>query len=130
MYVVGTRYMVVDCGGGTVDITVYEMLSDSGKLKELYMATGGPYGSTGMYCTAHLRSIIIYTLLLQVRSKAITSNSSLHYLVNSRTHVNISQVSVAMHIRWCDGTFNKSMSRTVKFIKTVDIIQSMFTHRR
>jgi len=41
--------MVVDCGGGTVDITVYEMLSDSGKLKELYMATGGPYGSTGMY---------------------------------------------------------------------------------
>jgi len=47
--VVGTRYMVVDCGGGTVDITVYEMTSDTGKLKELYMATGGPYGSTGMY---------------------------------------------------------------------------------
>jgi len=43
--------MVVDCGGGTVDITVYEMMSDSGKLKELYMATGGPYGSTGMYCS-------------------------------------------------------------------------------
>ena len=45
---VGARYMVVDCGGGTVDITVYEMTSDTGKLKELYMATGGPYGSTGM----------------------------------------------------------------------------------
>jgi len=42
--------MVVDCGGGTVDITVYEMTSDTGKLKELYMATGGPHGSTGMYC--------------------------------------------------------------------------------
>ena len=41
--------MVVDCGGGTVDITVYEMTSDTGKLKELYMATGGPHGSTGMY---------------------------------------------------------------------------------
>jgi len=39
--------MVVDCGGGTVDITVYEMASDTGKLKELYMATGGPYGSAG-----------------------------------------------------------------------------------
>ena len=41
--------MVVDCGGGTVDITVYEMTTDSGKLKELYMATGGPHGSSGMY---------------------------------------------------------------------------------
>jgi len=41
--------MVVDCGGGTVDITVYEMTSDGGKLKELHMATGGPHGSTGMY---------------------------------------------------------------------------------
>jgi len=41
----GTRYMVVDCGGGTVDITVHEMESETGHLKELYKATGGPYGS-------------------------------------------------------------------------------------
>ena len=39
--------MVVDCGGGTVDITVHEMDSKTGKLKELFKATGGPYGSTG-----------------------------------------------------------------------------------
>lgn len=40
--------MVADCGGGTADITVYEMLSATGgKLKELYKATGGPYGSIG-----------------------------------------------------------------------------------
>jgi len=43
----GTRYMVVDCGGGTVDITVHEMENDSGNLRELYKAAGGPYGSTG-----------------------------------------------------------------------------------
>ena len=43
----GTRYMVVDCGGGTVDITVHEMENDSGNLKELFKATGGPYGSAG-----------------------------------------------------------------------------------
>jgi len=49
--------MVVDCGGGTVDITVYEMTSDTGKLKELYMATGGPHGSTGMWYS------LIYTHL-------------------------------------------------------------------
>jgi molecular chaperone DnaK (HSP70) len=39
--------MVVDCGGGTVDITVHEMENESGNLKELYKATGGPFGSTG-----------------------------------------------------------------------------------
>jgi molecular chaperone DnaK (HSP70) len=38
---------VVDCGGGTVDITVYEMESRYGCLKELHKATGGPYGSVG-----------------------------------------------------------------------------------
>ena len=37
--------MVVDCGGGTVDITVHEMATNGGKLKELFKATGGPYGS-------------------------------------------------------------------------------------
>ena len=38
--------MVVDCGGGTVDITVHQV--DKGeKLIELYRATGGPYGSIG-----------------------------------------------------------------------------------
>jgi hypothetical protein len=39
--------MVVDCGGGTVDITVHEIGSNSSgaKLKELFKATGGPYGS-------------------------------------------------------------------------------------
>ena len=40
------RYMVVDCGGGTVDITVHEMCNEGGKLKELFKATGGPFGST------------------------------------------------------------------------------------
>ena len=43
----GTRYMIVDCGGGTVDITVHEMDAKSGKLHEIYKATGGPYGSVG-----------------------------------------------------------------------------------
>ncbi|XP_052821671.1 heat shock 70 kDa protein 12A isoform X2 [Octopus bimaculoides] len=43
----GMRYMVVDCGGGTVDITVHE-LESSGLLRELYKATGGAFGGTGI----------------------------------------------------------------------------------
>ena len=39
--------MIVDCGGGTVDITVHEMDTQHGSLTELYKASGGPYGSVG-----------------------------------------------------------------------------------
>ncbi|XP_019622013.1 PREDICTED: heat shock 70 kDa protein 12A-like [Branchiostoma belcheri] len=41
----GTRYMVVDCGGGTVDITTHEVRPDN-KVKEVYAATGGAWGGT------------------------------------------------------------------------------------
>jgi len=41
----GKRFMVVDCGGGTVDITVHEVSSD-GSLDEVVEGTGGAYGST------------------------------------------------------------------------------------
>ncbi|KAL3871602.1 hypothetical protein ACJMK2_039593 [Sinanodonta woodiana] len=41
----GTKYMVVDLGGGTADMTVHEKLED-GRLKELSKASGGPWGGT------------------------------------------------------------------------------------
>ncbi|XP_033632868.1 uncharacterized protein LOC117294526 isoform X1 [Asterias rubens] len=44
----GTRYMVVDCGGGTVDITVHEVEEEMGTLKELHKAAGGMYGSVSV----------------------------------------------------------------------------------
>ncbi len=48
----GQRYMVVDCGGGTVDITVHQVMDlDGHHLKELHRATGGPYGSIGNLIT-------------------------------------------------------------------------------
>uniref|UniRef100_A0A8C7N880 Heat shock 70 kDa protein 12A n=1 Tax=Oncorhynchus kisutch TaxID=8019 RepID=A0A8C7N880_ONCKI len=42
------RYVVVDCGGGTVDLTVHQIRLPEGHLKELYKASGGPYGSIGI----------------------------------------------------------------------------------
>ncbi|XP_052819969.1 heat shock 70 kDa protein 12B-like [Mya arenaria] len=39
----GSRYMVVDLGGGTADISVHERKSD-GTLKEIHKASGGPWG--------------------------------------------------------------------------------------
>ncbi len=41
----GTRFMVVDCGGGTVDITAHEMAPGEG-MKEVAAGTGGALGSS------------------------------------------------------------------------------------
>ncbi|XP_023193068.1 heat shock 70 kDa protein 12A-like [Xiphophorus maculatus] len=39
----GTQYIIVDCGGGTIDITVHEVL-EGGFLKELHKASGNDMG--------------------------------------------------------------------------------------
>ncbi|KAK5608351.1 hypothetical protein CRENBAI_000291 [Crenichthys baileyi] len=39
----GTQYIVVDCGGGTIDITVHEVL-EGGALKELHKVSGNDLG--------------------------------------------------------------------------------------
>ncbi|KAL4230976.1 Heat shock 70 kDa protein 12A [Mactra antiquata] len=41
----GSKYMVIDLGGGTADITVHERQADGG-LRELHKATGGAWGGT------------------------------------------------------------------------------------
>ncbi|XP_069488365.1 heat shock 70 kDa protein 12B isoform X3 [Ambystoma mexicanum] len=44
----GDRYIVADCGGGTVDLTVHQIEQPRGTLKELYKASGGPHGAVGV----------------------------------------------------------------------------------
>ncbi|XP_048774519.2 heat shock 70 kDa protein 12A-like isoform X2 [Ostrea edulis] len=41
----GSKYLVLDLGGGTIDITAHEVSADGG-LKELHQASGGYYGGT------------------------------------------------------------------------------------
>ncbi|KAL3885511.1 hypothetical protein ACJMK2_025564 [Sinanodonta woodiana] len=41
----GSTYMVLDAGGGTVDITVHQVL-EGGGLKEIHKASGGAWGGT------------------------------------------------------------------------------------
>ncbi|GIY74543.1 heat shock 70 kDa protein 12A [Caerostris extrusa] len=47
-FTAGTRYMVVDCGGGTVDITVHELLDKQGTLKGTSKSIWGAYGAIGV----------------------------------------------------------------------------------
>ncbi|KAH3825516.1 heat shock 70 kDa protein 12B-like [Dreissena polymorpha] len=41
----GTKYLILDAGGGTIDITVHEVCL-GGELKEVHKATGGAWGGT------------------------------------------------------------------------------------
>ncbi|XP_060065869.1 heat shock 70 kDa protein 12B-like [Ylistrum balloti] len=41
----GSKYMVIDLGGGTADINVHQV-TDNGKLRELHKASGGAWGGT------------------------------------------------------------------------------------
>lgn len=70
----GMRYLVADCGGGTVDLTVHELEAD-GKLKELYKATGGAWGSMGVDYQFELLLLDIFGedfLLDFVKSKPVS----------------------------------------------------------
>ncbi|KAJ7328613.1 hypothetical protein OS493_023882 [Desmophyllum pertusum] len=52
------HYMVVDIGGGTLDVTVHEK-QDDGTIKEIYKVTGGPYGGMkkrGVPCPSEKRN--------------------------------------------------------------------------
>ncbi|KAK3586349.1 hypothetical protein CHS0354_027316 [Potamilus streckersoni] len=41
----GSKYLVLDAGGGTIDITVHEVMEDK-ELRELHRANGGDWGGT------------------------------------------------------------------------------------
>ncbi|XP_071180737.1 heat shock 70 kDa protein 12B-like [Mytilus edulis] len=43
----GSRYMVIDAGGGTVDITIHEVV-DEQNIREIYAANGGPWGGNNI----------------------------------------------------------------------------------
>ncbi|OWF37229.1 Heat shock 70 kDa protein 12B [Mizuhopecten yessoensis] len=44
---IGTKYMVIDIGGGTVDITIHQILPGK-KIREIQAASGGSYGGTNV----------------------------------------------------------------------------------
>jgi molecular chaperone DnaK (HSP70) len=62
----GKRLMVVDCGGGTVDITVHQV-SLRGGLEEVAEGTGGAYGST--YVDKEFREYLTSKLTAQALAR-------------------------------------------------------------
>lgn len=50
VFLPGDKYVVVDSGGGTVDLTVHQIRLPEGHLKELYKATGEPAWPASSYC--------------------------------------------------------------------------------
>lgn len=51
------RYMVVDCGGGTIDFTIHDLNIDTMKMAEIYRATGNKRG--GMMVDEEIKQFIV-----------------------------------------------------------------------
>lgn len=62
----GTKYAVIDLGGGTADITVHEKQRD-GTLKEITQASGGAWG--GMYVNEEFQKLLISIFGAEIYSK-------------------------------------------------------------
>lgn len=67
----GARFLVVDLGGGTVDITANEVLS-TGQLKEIHSASGGAWG--GNTVNAEMWKLLREIFGKDVVKKFITNN--------------------------------------------------------
>nr|XP_034302783.1 heat shock 70 kDa protein 12A-like [Crassostrea gigas] len=67
----GQKYMVVDAGGGTVDITVHEV-RDNGSVKELHKANGGDWGGTKV--DASFKSLLVDIVGKDVMETFISKN--------------------------------------------------------
>ena len=72
------KYMIVDCGGGTIDICVHQVMkskNDEYLIREEYKATGGKWG--GIYVdqafVAHLQSILTEKFISHIKVKCPTS---------------------------------------------------------
>lgn len=55
----GVSYVVADCGGGTIDLTVHQIEQD-GRLKELCKSSGGAWGSIGVDCQFEMLLVAIF----------------------------------------------------------------------
>lgn len=65
----GDRYIVVDSGGGTVDMTVHQIRLPEGHLKELYKATGN---ATSTACFMYLDGVLyIYVMFWLVSEGSV-----------------------------------------------------------
>ena len=72
------KYMIVDCGGGTIDICVHQVMksgNDEYLIREEYKATGGKWG--GIYVDKafvdHLQSILTEKFIKHIKAKCPTS---------------------------------------------------------
>ena len=54
----GVKYLVADCGGGTIDLTIHQV--EGSGLRELYKATGGAWGSIGVDCQFEMLLVSIF----------------------------------------------------------------------
>ncbi|XP_062390754.1 heat shock 70 kDa protein 12A-like [Sardina pilchardus] len=137
----GTQYIVVDCGGGTVDIAVHKVL-EGGFLKEIHKASGGDVGGSNVdnKFKSFLRDIFNYTLWDQyeadypselqkmmfdfTRYKCVKNNRDV-FIPCPYSLSKLAEETKAMHeyfkdvegVSWSEGSFKVTYSKLKTFYK-------------
>lgn len=132
MFGVGKKYLVLDAGGGTVDITVHEVTKDN-NLKELEKASGGDWGGTCVdnYYKDTLMEVVGKEVMEAFRQKHTGEYIELFrdFEMKKRTPINEKQTLVTMrmpgmlsgfyeefcHKKLKDAIKNSKYSRSMKW---------------
>ncbi|XP_053373617.1 heat shock 70 kDa protein 12A-like [Mercenaria mercenaria] len=74
-----SQFMVIDLGGGTVDITVHKVQND-GKLHEVYPPSGGPWGGTLVddHIYEFLENLFGRKVLEKLKTESTTETLDMH----------------------------------------------------
>ena len=81
-YLKGRKYILIDAGGGTVDIACHEFMDNFG-VKELYYPTGGPWGD--MYVDESFENILRHLIgQIYIIQNDIDTNKYCDYITKYR----------------------------------------------
>lgn len=98
--------MVVDCGGGTVDITVHQVVDDGVSLKELYRASGKKQDQH------HKSSSHFVTVLFWVLQGVHMGHQKL---------IRVSKLYYATYLRWISF---KNVNRNIRLLLSTYLLHS------
>ncbi|XP_047227053.1 heat shock 70 kDa protein 12A-like [Girardinichthys multiradiatus] len=112
----GTQYIVVDCGGGTIDITVHKVL-EGGALKELHKVSGNNLG--GQTVDRKFKKFLNEILPDGVWDEYVKNYpSAVQRIMHDFTFLKQTDKDVQLSCSYSLGSLAKQKSETENFVKS------------
>ncbi|XP_061186870.1 heat shock 70 kDa protein 12A-like [Saccostrea echinata] len=128
----GSKYIVVDAGGGTIDITAHEVLKN-GKVKEILKASGGNWGGTKVdeNYMDFVKSMVGETVMRKIRKerRSLLYEISREFEIAKRTVKPGSTVKVNVRIPSDLSDIYESVypGKSLRKVTTVELLEGKST---